>query len=159
MHPIVSRALLGLVCLPLVWGLQACGGDRRPAPPGYTPPANALAFTTVTQVSPPTGGASVSTFVIQDAAAYQAYFGGAPPASPPVDFATETVLAVRGDVGNQNFQLTILGIEPVAGSSAATVVYTSLQVRSGTVAQVTVPSHHVVKLARGPASFTFALFP
>jgi hypothetical protein len=147
----------GLAVLLLGACATACGGGR-PAPPGYAPPPDALAFTTVTQARP-AGGEASGTFVIEDQAAYLAYFGGAPPASPTVDFASETVLAVRGEVGNQNYQLVILGIEPAAGGASASVVYGSVQVRTGIVAQVTVPSQHVVKLARGPASYSFRTFP
>jgi hypothetical protein len=149
---------LALALVLLVAAFPACNSRTKPTPTvSYVPASNTIPFTTIyngTGSGPQ--GSDEATLVIQDQAAYAAYSNGAPPASPAVDFTTETVLAVRGRVGNQLYTLTILGVDPGATSAEATVSYTSVRSSSNAiVAQVTVPSQHVVKIAKGPTSFTF----
>lgn len=116
-------------------------------------------FTTIVQ-EPSGGPMQPQQLVIEDEAAYRAYFNGTPPASPRVDFSREVVLALAaGARGSSGYGIAITKIElQTRGivSRFATVNYRESKPAPGErVLRVITAPHHVVKLEKLGVRFVF----
>lgn len=151
-----AHLVLAAVLAALAGGALASGCNERRRQPALVHCPDGLPFETITATAGPGANGDLVTQTIQDASSYAAYFGGSPPQAPAVDFARETVLVVEWYAFSPNHDLQIACVAPVASASnGLRVEYRQVVVRSGSVAAVTVPDRHVVKVAGRPTSVDF----
>jgi hypothetical protein len=122
------------------------------------PTSKNLDFTTISKSAH--GGQTAGQKVITDKAAYSALFGGAPPATPTVDFTKEDVLAVA--MGQQNtggYSIEIKRVEYMTGGITggyAFVHYVETRPAPGSIVTMALTAPlHVVKLNKGPIKYVF----